>query len=258
MERPVLQIQRLPREELRQLVLDIADNRCLTATQVPQEMLGMVFLPVLMGALSPSGEMLLPRPPNPVLEPIPAAPHLPEMPPVPEEPLPPDPPPFPTKQMELVRWGRLLESDVLPPYRERLAQHEILLEEWRQTILTQYENTLYQHEANCQAVQAERARLLLEHELQLEAVRTRNAALEAAHAQEIEAWEAECLQAAKQWTADLGTVYEYYDKALPRAVNGYPIFPSLRILHREDWELVRGAVNREIERRKNDDLLGGL
>lgn len=258
MERPVLQIPRLPREELRQLVLDIADQRCLTAANVPPEMLGMVFLPVLMGALSPSDEMLLPRPPNPVFEPIPAEPNLPEMPPVPEKPAPPAPPPYPTEQMELVRWGRLLEADVLPPYQKMLAQHKILLKEWRQTILAQYKNTLCLHEANCQAVQAERARLLLEHELQLEAVRTRNAALEAAHAQEIEAWKAECGQAAKLWCADLGTVYEYYDKALPRAINGYPIFPSLRILHREDWELVRGAVNREIERRKNDDLLGGL
>jgi hypothetical protein len=258
MERPVLQIPRLPREELRQLVLDIADNRCLTAADVPQEMLGMVFLPVFMGALHPSSEMLLPRPPNPVLEPIPAEPNLPEMPPVPEEPVPPAPPPYPMEQMELVRWGRLLEADVLLPYQKMLAQHKILLEKWRQTIFAQYENALCQHEANSQVVQAERARLLLEHELQLEAVRTRNAALEAAHAQELEAWEAECRQAAKLWAADLGTVYEYYDKALPRAINGYPIFASFRILHREDWALVRGAVNRELERRKNDDLLGGL
>jgi len=39
---------------------------------------------------------------------------------------------------------------------------------------------------------------------------------------------------------DIGMVYEYYDKAGPRSINGYPIFFSFRILNVKDrlivWE----------------------
>ena len=37
---------------------------------------------------------------------------------------------------------------------------------------------------------------------------------------------------------DIGMLYEYYDKAGPRAVNGYPIFWSFRILNAKDRKVV--------------------
>ena len=30
------------------------------------------------------------------------------------------------------------------------------------------------------------------------------------------------------------TLYEYYDKALPRSINGYPMFPSVNMLSRQE------------------------
>lgn len=37
----------------------------------------------------------------------------------------------------------------------------------------------------------------------------------------------------------VGMIYEYIDKALPRGVNGQPIFGSFRMLNRHDVEIVQ-------------------
>lgn len=49
---------------------------------------------------------------------------------------------------------------------------------------------------------------------------------------------------------DIGMVYEYVEKAGPLAVNGQPMFFSLRLLNKADTERVTEAVVAELERRK--------
>lgn len=53
---------------------------------------------------------------------------------------------------------------------------------------------------------------------------------------------------------NIGLIYEYYDKAGPRSVNGYPIFFSLRYIHTKDWERARKVIHAELERRKAIEL----
>lgn len=55
---------------------------------------------------------------------------------------------------------------------------------------------------------------------------------------------------------NVGTVYEYIDKAGPRSVNGMPTFFSCRIMHTADWEIARATIAREVERRRNMPLEG--
>lgn len=44
----------------------------------------------------------------------------------------------------------------------------------------------------------------------------------------------------KEYADQVGAIYESLDKALPRGVNGYPMFTSLRFLHADDLpELIR-------------------
>jgi hypothetical protein len=50
--------------------------------------------------------------------------------------------------------------------------------------------------------------------------------------------------------SNLGCLWEYLSAAGPRAVNGYPIFMSMRIMHIEDWDRARKAIMRESERRQ--------
>jgi hypothetical protein len=53
---------------------------------------------------------------------------------------------------------------------------------------------------------------------------------------------------------DVGTVYEYIDKAGPRTVNGMPHFFSCRFMHKDDWSRAVTAIEAERERRQNIPL----
>ena len=60
------------------------------------------------------------------------------------------------------------------------------------------------------------------------------------------------------WSVDaasqLGIIYEYIDKAMPRAINGMPCFMSMHVMHRDDWARCREAIIREQERRQEVSL----
>lgn len=49
---------------------------------------------------------------------------------------------------------------------------------------------------------------------------------------------------------DFGMVFEYYDKALPRAINGYPMFLSCRFLNRQDTVKVLSFVDEIVQIKK--------
>lgn len=50
---------------------------------------------------------------------------------------------------------------------------------------------------------------------------------------------------------NLGAVWEYYDKAGPREMNGFPIFSSVHFINMADWLRIVEAYDKEVERRKN-------
>ncbi len=52
----------------------------------------------------------------------------------------------------------------------------------------------------------------------------------------------------------IGLLWEHLSEAGPLSINRYPMFFSVRIMHKEDWERARGAINKELERRKNITL----
>lgn len=49
---------------------------------------------------------------------------------------------------------------------------------------------------------------------------------------------------------DLGIVWEHLAKANDRALNGYPTFFSMRVMHKDDWDRARAAIKKEQDRRK--------
>lgn len=49
---------------------------------------------------------------------------------------------------------------------------------------------------------------------------------------------------------DIGILWEYMNKALPRGINGMPMFMSLHVMHRLDWAKARKMIVREEERLK--------
>ncbi len=47
----------------------------------------------------------------------------------------------------------------------------------------------------------------------------------------------------------IGCFYEYLSAAGPRAINGMPMFLSVRFMHRDDCERCFDAIDRELDRR---------
>jgi len=253
-----LEIPRLPKDELKRVVLGIADGHIITSEQVPQNMVSMVFMPLSLGALSAPDGILPARPVEPTLEVEPDEPRPPSLPVPPVKVPPPTPPPYPHAAMEDVRWARVPEQDVLGPYHAAVAAHEAAMDDWRRTVDEPYERDLEAYREQCTAMEAAHASAIAEYEAAVAAVRIRNDAAVAAHRDALTAWASAAMDAYREWSFDLGVVYEHYDKAGPRGINGYPMFTSLRMLHREDWEVVRAAAIREQKRRESDDLLGGV
>lgn len=59
---------------------------------------------------------------------------------------------------------------------------------------------------------------------------------------------------------DVGTIWEYYNKAGARSINGYPCFFSLHVMCKKDWEKAIKAIRRELERRREaaEEVLADL
>lgn len=53
---------------------------------------------------------------------------------------------------------------------------------------------------------------------------------------------------------NIGLIYEHLDQAGPMSVNSCPIFFSMRVMHKDDWNRARVAIEAEIERRKGIEL----
>lgn len=117
-----------------------------------------------------------------------------------------------------------------------------------------------------QAADTKYTELKAEYAKVLDAQRVKVAVWRKEHA----AWEIACVLLAskmKEWEVGrdayytklnetLGVIYAYYKDALPRSINGYPIFGSCCLLHKEDWKIVRAAIVREQERMKDIDIDG--
>lgn len=55
----------------------------------------------------------------------------------------------------------------------------------------------------------------------------------------------------KEDLEQIGVMYEFLSAAGPTSCNGMPCFFSMRLLHKQDWERCRVAIEAELERRKN-------
>lgn len=58
----------------------------------------------------------------------------------------------------------------------------------------------------------------------------------------------------KEVVNEIGIFWEYLSEAGPRAVNGNPMFMSMRIMWKEDWKRARPAIGRLLEQRKVENI----
>jgi hypothetical protein len=243
-----MDIPRQTKELLKTLVRDYVAGRVLFSSQVPANIMGMVFMPLAMGALA-----------YPVEEP--------ELPKEPEKPVrgftrPTRPEPDveavrPTLEASVVearkalqdtefraRWGEAGDSEVQAAraslekaeeaLRDALTAAERAADADHEVALTEYRSNLAAHRA---AVAEWRAAVKAWRE-ECEKLRP-----------EREAWEAGRNAYFDKLKSELGVIYGYTKDAIgQRAINGFPMLSSCALLHREDWELVRNAIDRELDR----------
>lgn len=57
--------------------------------------------------------------------------------------------------------------------------------------------------------------------------------------------------APKEWLDQIGLIYEWLHEASPRSLNGHPMFFSMRLLNKTDWERILPLLQEEERRRKD-------
>lgn len=66
------------------------------------------------------------------------------------------------------------------------------------------------------------------------------------------------LGALKDWSTEqvkeIGVLYAPMSAALPRSINGYPIFGEFRLLNKDDWARASKAIHREWSRRQKIEI----
>lgn len=256
----------LTQDDLRQFVLVVCDNKVLLDFQVDPSVLGMVFMPLALGALqlSPPEEGEEPDPawvarqtlvedigPEPV---IPPPPPPPEKPPYPPEPTQPsdwkEPDPEVVKSIETdIQWG-VSTPEKLENYLEVIRLHNVGVDYHRQEVVRVWE----QAKADIDKAHLE---ALAAHKRAVEAQDQANQTITDRH---LEWSRRQARQTAKLrgfqegWLSDLGAIYEFYNQAGPRGINGYPMFWSFHVINKADWDRARPAIRRELDRRKDLEI----
>lgn len=259
-------IPRMTREELKAFVLNYCDGKLTLSCNVPGDLLHMVFLPLVFGALDlpeDAREILGVRPGSGPDFPTPPADVSregfikSEFPPEAPEPNP--------KWAEIQAREEQIRADIEWEEADDKDLEVFLASDAYKTLAREYEAHVKAHvkalatwheefEAQSRAYQD----AVREQGVQQIAYEAELRTYEAGLGTRQEEYDSLLYELRVRWTAPLGVIYEHNDQAGFRAINGYPQFFSLRMMHAEDWAIARAAVNRELDRRKADDPLDGL
>jgi hypothetical protein len=250
-----VEIPRQDKESLKKLVCDFLAGQVFFSSQLRDtNLLGMVFMPIALGALS-------------FEEAPPETPEEPERPKKlgdarPRRPVPDVSKVLPRLEatvrdaaqrvMDLkfkVRWDdapcdtldaatkalddakTALDAAMSEAQRVAGAQYEELLTDYRQKVQAQRERVREWREAHAAW------------KVQMDAM-----------ADSVKAWEVRKDAYYADLGSNLGVIYAYMRDAGPRSINGYPMFSACTLLHKADWEIVRAAILREQDRMKNMEL----
>jgi len=53
---------------------------------------------------------------------------------------------------------------------------------------------------------------------------------------------------------DLGVLWEYYKESMPRGINGMPMFFSVKMMNKANWEAASVAIEKELKRREEVEV----
>jgi hypothetical protein len=254
-------VPRLEEQDLRQFVLGVADGQVFTSAHFRGndfEQVGLVVFMPLIGGLQPEEGVHVPK--RPVCpEPPKPKPHI-EYPPEPEPEGKPNPPELReasdkriTELEFRIRWGRVGDTAVDDYLAGIAEENEAAIAEFdRKMEAHQSEQSVHYDswKVDCTAVDAQNAAIDAENAVAHAKWEVENAKV----IEQQQEWEDLCDRWRKEFTQQIGVLWEWMSKAGPRAINGYPTFFSVRLLHRDDWERARKAIIREQKRREDIEV----
>lgn len=248
-------IHRLTEDEMREVVRDRLACQVMFSTEVPENMISMVFGCGMLGDVF--------RPPREIMESLLGSSSPPEVlegePERPEHPGYPEPVPDPPEKPTLVglpesirldlEFGDLTESDVAEIKAGMKAENDQRIRAWEEASMAWHdaldEENRVRREINAAhdaAIEAWKASL----DQHAEAVAAREAARQD--------WHDRYEDHFGEWGADVGVLVGDMSKTFPRSINGFPIFHAFRIIHRDDWKRIEAAIIREQERSANIEV----
>ena len=248
-ERPQFPIPRLSEERMRELVVGIVNGQILTSEQVDSASRNLVFLPIALGALGPTPELrklyLGSEGPPDVLE---GEPLKPQHPGYPDEPVCAEKPTLEVVDPQMasdVEWGDAEEEELKLLIQEVDERNRALIREWDRLSL-EWQKELEAWGEKCKEIDLEYSLLVKSWEDSLDdhkdKVDERNSLRES--------WVQKHDETFQDWMKNLGVVYGDIKDSFPRSINGYPMFHAIGVVHKDDWERVRKATEREWEREK--------
>jgi len=248
--KPRLSVAPLSEDRLRQYVLDILSGQVLTSDQVRARDMGMVFMPLIMGALSPPDEVIVKHmgsaePP----ETLDGDPPKPEHPGYPEgvgEP--------PTKPVlgkidpQVLRdldWGEITEVEVDGAKAIVEAENTRLVREWDAALMAWDRAIEAEGKVRCE-IDATHEAAIEAWEAKLAVHTDRQAERQATH----DEWVARFDVVFDEWRNNIAVVAGNVKDTFPRSINGYPMFHAIALIGHDDWKRIRAAVIREQDRAK--------
>lgn len=166
--------------------------------------------------------------------------------------LPPEPPAFvpeepDPKKVEVIR--RDMEWQMSAS--NRLDEYLQSIEDKNKESLKEWQATHRKWKRNVEAIQKKNQKKLEEHEQLL----TLHAANMQQFEQDQERWKKASFRhdvalrlANIYFMREVGALWEYLKESLPRAINGYPMFMSHRLMHIDDAKLLKSVITRELKR----------
>jgi len=244
-----LELPPYPKKRLVDFVQGVVAGRIFTDRDVDPSVLSMVFMPLVFGALQPQGEALKAlqdAATEPGEEPEePEEPTEPKLPPQPKEPTEPDiiqPDQEKVRQIQsAIEWTDS-PPDAMDTYLAEVGrENEVRAAKYKTEVL-KWEQATEEWGRTCEA-------LVLNFDMKMDEY---GAAL-ASYEERRNVWENLTARASavrqgfmQQYTSTLGCIWEDIGEAGPRAINGYPMFMSMSMMNKDDFERARKAIEREL------------
>jgi len=252
--RVLLDVPRRTQEEMKEIVLGLLNGSLLPSVFVPDNLKGMVFLPMAMGGLSPPKEVVervmgSASPP----ETVEGDPPKPPYPAYPDRN--PDPPDKPTRRLPDPALKAALEWEDIEP--EEWEAHLVEVEEENNLRIMQWQDAHNEWMDLCDSI-SEKCRQLDEAyakeiaawQEELKAHQDRDAERKLAY----DTWVERHARIFSRWGEDVGCLLGDMKNTFPRAINGFPMFHAFSIVHREDWHRIDAAAQRESERQSKIEV----